>query len=120
MDEIERVIAEIVRKSVREAVSELQGELVAAVREARVSPASYGQEYITVKEAARIMGAHPSTVRKLVAAGKLSRYSVEGQLRIKVADLHAYLAREPQPGPPIDLDRRALEILSGGSATGER
>jgi excisionase family DNA binding protein len=65
-----------------------------------------------VKEAARIMSAHPATVRKLMADGKLGRYSVEGQLRVKVSDIHAYMSREGQPSPTISLDERALQIIA--------
>lgn len=71
-----------------------------------------GVIYVRVQAAAEMMSAHPSTVRKLVAEGKLGRYTVEGQLRIKVSDVHAYLAREGgAPPPTIDLSERALAIL---------
>jgi len=69
--------------------------------------------YVTVRVAAEMMSIHPSTVRKLIADGKLGRYSVEGQLRVMVSDIHAYMAREGGPASPtIDLNQRALAILS--------
>jgi excisionase family DNA binding protein len=69
--------------------------------------------YVRAQTAAEMMSAHPSTVRKLVAEGKLGKYTVEGQLRIKVSDIHAYLAREGGPASPtIDINQRALAILS--------
>jgi excisionase family DNA binding protein len=71
-----------------------------------------GPVYISVKTAAEVMSAHPVTVRRLIADGKLSRYSVEGQLRVKVTDIHAYMAREGGPSSPtIDLTERALALL---------
>ena len=72
-----------------------------------------GAMYVRSQTAAKMMSAHPSTVRKLVAEGKLGRYTVEGQLRIKVSDIHAYLAREGgAASPAIDINERALAILS--------
>lgn len=72
-----------------------------------------GAMYVRAQTAAEMMSAHPSTVRKLVAEGKLGRYTVEGQLRIKVSDIHAYLAREGgAASPTIDINERALAILS--------
>jgi excisionase family DNA binding protein len=70
-----------------------------------------GATYVTVKAAAEIMNAHPATVRRLTAAGKLGRYSVESQARVKVSDIHAYLAREGRLSPTVDLEARALAIV---------
>jgi excisionase family DNA binding protein len=67
--------------------------------------------YVTVKAAAELMSAHPATVRRLIAAGKLGRYSVESQARVKVSDIHAYMAREGCTSPTVDLEERALAIL---------
>ena len=67
--------------------------------------------YVTVRLAAQMMSAHPSTVRKLLNDGKLGRFSVEGQLRVKVSDVHAYMAREGGVSPAIDINERALAIL---------
>ena len=70
--------------------------------------------YVRAQTAAEMMSAHPSTVRKLVAEGKLGRYTVEGQLRIKVSDIHAYLAREGgAASPTIDINERALAVSKG-------
>ena len=67
--------------------------------------------YVTVKAAAEMMNAHPATVRRLIAAGKLGRYSVESQARVKVSDIHAYMAREGCVSPTIDLEARALALV---------
>src|SRR5579872_3733959 len=73
--------------------------------------------YVRAQTAAEMMSAHPSTVRKLVAERKLGRYTVEGQLRIKVSDIHAYLARKGgAASPTIDINERALAILSQSKA----
>jgi excisionase family DNA binding protein len=113
---IERLIAEAVRAAVRESVTEMQAAIEAAVREAAKQGSPAGAPYVTVKEAAAIMSAHPATVRRLVADGKLARYSVEGQLRVKLADLHAYLAREGR-AEQLDIEGRALEILGSSDRT---
>jgi excisionase family DNA binding protein len=117
VDGIQGLIAETVRNAVREALRDHEADVAGGQTDVPVGPRP---EYVSVKEAARIMSAHPATVRKLVAAGKLYRYSVEGKLRVRVAEVHAYLAREPQAGAPVDLDRRALAILGGHSPDHER
>ena len=70
-----------------------------------------GATYVTVKAAAEMMDAHPATVRRLIAAGKLGKYSVESQARVKVSDIHAYMAREGCSSPTVDLEARALAIV---------
>jgi excisionase family DNA binding protein len=113
---IEELLAQSVRSAVKETVAEeIRPVLAEAVREAVGQPArGPAATYVAVKEAARIMSAHPATVRKLIADGKLGRYSVEGQLRVKLSDIHAYMARAAQPSPTISLDERALQILGTG------
>jgi excisionase family DNA binding protein len=110
---IEELIGRVVREAVRAAAVE---EMRPAIAEAIKAATDAGQTgpflYVAVKEAARLMSAHSATVRKLVAEGKLGRYSLEGQLRVKVSDIHAYLAREGQPSPTIDLDERAIALLA--------
>jgi excisionase family DNA binding protein len=105
---VEEAVPRILEKMLPEIVR--QAERIIADDRSTVGAAGY----VPVKAAAAMMSAHPSTVRKLVADGKLGRYSVEGQIRIKVSDIHAYLARGAGPGSPtVDLQERALEILRG-------
>jgi excisionase family DNA binding protein len=121
MATIEELLAQTVRLAVRESVvEEVRPAVTAAVKEAIGEPGrGSGAAYISVKEAARIMSAHPATVRKLMADRKLGRYSVEGQLRVKVSDIHAYMGREGQPSPTISLDERALQIIAQHKAKNE-
>lgn len=110
---IEELIRDAVRSEIRRTVEELRPAIADAVQgaAAKVGPSHAPPHYVSAREAARIMGAHPATVRKLVTEGKLGRYSLEGQLRVKVSDVHAYLAREGPASPTINLDERALELL---------
>lgn len=94
----------------------LRSALPTLVAEMRAILAEEGNErrpvaYVTVKAAAEMMSAHPATVRRLIAAGKLGRYSVESQARVKVSDIHAYMAREGASSPTVDLEARALAIV---------
>lgn len=115
--EIARAVAdEVVEKAIDRALSQIVAEVKRIVDEEARSAA--GGIYLRVQAAAEMMSAHPSTVRKLVAEGKLGRYSVEGHLRIKASDIHAYVAREGgAPSPTIDLNQRALAILARTKAT---
>jgi excisionase family DNA binding protein len=94
----------------------LRSALPTLVAEIRAILAEQGSEkspatYVTVKAAAEMMSAHPATVRRLIAAGKLGRYSVESQARVKVSDIHAYMSREGGSSPTVDLEARALAMV---------
>jgi excisionase family DNA binding protein len=115
MTTIDEVLTRAVKDAVRESLEELRPVLAAAPPTA---PTAGLPTYVTVKEAARIMSAHPVTVRRLIGEGKLGRYSVEGQLRVKVTDIHAYMARSGQGSPTIDLDERAKQLLARTKGTG--
>ena len=96
---------DVLRKALPSLVAEMRAILVEETGE------KGGATYVTVKAAAEMMGAHPATVRRLIAAGKLGRYSVESQARVKVSDIHAYMAREGCSSPTVDLEARALAIV---------
>jgi excisionase family DNA binding protein len=118
MDSLSSLVREIVRAVADEviplAIDRALPKIITEVR--RVIDAderSSAGMYVRAQAAAEMMSVHPSTVRKLVAEGKLGRHTVEGQLRIKVSDIHAYLAREGgAASPTIDINERALAILS--------
>jgi len=114
--EIARIVAdEVVQQALDRALPKIVGEVRRVIDEEGRNAAAV---YVRVQTAAEMMSAHPATVRKLVADGKLGRYTVEGQLRIKASDVHAYLAREGQaPSPTIDLNQRAFAILTRTKAT---
>lgn len=112
-ESIDEVLARTFKCALRESMDELRPAIASALKDAGVGQQQPGcASYVTVKEAARIMAAHPVTVRKLISQGKLGRFSVEGQLRVKVSDIHAYMGRAGQESPTIDLDERAREILN--------
>ncbi len=114
-DAIERLIFEAVRTAVRESVPDIGPAVAAALKHAGAAhEGGAAVVYVPVKEAARLMSAHPATVRKLIADGKLCRFSVEGQLRVRVSDLHAYMARESDGAATVSVDDRAREILGQG------
>lgn len=69
--------------------------------------------YVSVRRAAEIMNAHPATVRGLIREGKLGSYSLKSEKRVKVSDIHVYMAREGASSPIISDDQRAHAIMSG-------
>jgi excisionase family DNA binding protein len=111
-ESLDDLLARTFKAALRESLGDLRPAIALAIKDAGVGTAETSPTYVTVKEAARIMTAHPVTVRRLIADGKLGRYSVEGQLRVKVSDIHAYMARAGQSSPTIDLDERARQLLS--------
>ena len=111
-ESLDDLLARSLKAAFRESLDDLRPAIASAIKDAGIGGSETTPTYVTVKEAARIMTAHPVTVRKLIAAGKLGRYSVEGQLRVKISDIHAYMARSGQSSPTIDLDERARALLS--------
>jgi excisionase family DNA binding protein len=118
MEALSALVHEIVRAVADEVIPlAIDRALPKIIREVRrvidADERSGAAMYVRAQTAAEMMSAHPSTVRKLVADGKLGRYTVEGQLRIKISDIHAYLAREGgAASPTVDMNERALAILS--------
>jgi excisionase family DNA binding protein len=118
MEALSAVVREIVRAVADEviplAIDRALPKIIAEVRRVIDADERNGAAmYVRVQTAAEMMSAHPSTVRKLVAEGKLGKYTVEGQLRIKASDIHAYLGRQGgAPSPTIDINQRALAILT--------
>ena len=115
--DIARAVAdEVVEQALDRALAKIVAEVRRVIDEEDRNAA--GGIYVRVQAAAEMMSAHPSTVRKLVAAGKLGRYSVEGQLRIKASEVHAYLVREGGASSrTVDLNQRAFAILTSAKAT---
>ncbi len=104
---IDQVVPEIVERLLPAIIAEARKAADGEQRDGT------GPVYVPVKTAAAMMSAHPVTVRRLIADGKLGRYSVEGQLRVKVTDIHAYMARAGGPSSPtIDIHERAVAILA--------
>ena len=69
--------------------------------------------YVSIKRAAEIMNAHPATVRALIREGKLVAYFLRSEKRVKVADIHIYMAREGVSPRVISVDERARATMSG-------
>ena len=118
MEALSAVVREIARAVADEviplAIDRALPKIIAEVRRVIDADERNGAAmYVRVQTAAEMMSAHPSTVRKLVAEGKLRKYTVEGQLRIKASDIHAYLGRQGgAASPTIDINQRALAILT--------
>lgn len=103
---VEEAVEPIVKKLLPVIVSEVKSILEAQgiARETAV--------YISIKKAAEIMNAHPATVRGLIREGKLGSYSLKSEKRVKVSDIHVYMAREVASSPIISVDERARAIMS--------
>lgn len=110
MTDIEHALTELIRGVVRE-------EIRLALREVEVRKPSRTSEetieFVTVKRAAKIASVHPATVRSWLSDGKLKPYRAGRVFRVKIADLEAFLARDHDKSSPIDIEKRATEILAG-------
>ena len=66
----------------------------------RVGVGAHGTdpEFVSARTAGKIAEVHPASIRRLVNAGKLRRYTYESEMRINVAELRAYLGRPSVTG----------------------
>ena len=73
-----------------------------------------GEEYMTVKEASRLLGVKPATLYAYVSRGVLKSYrqGIKRQRLYRRAEVEALLRVAPSSGPPDEgeLARRAPEI----------
>lgn len=67
--------------------------------------------YLTSKQAASVAGVTPPTIRTWAKRGDLRSYWAGGDLRVRLSDLEAYLARR-NPDNLIDLEARVREMMS--------
>ena len=107
LDQVFRAaVREVVREEVRAALDRHQHTTPAPAAEAHDDDV-----YVTVQRAAKIADVHPSTVRTFLREGALTRYAAGDSPRVKLSELHAYLARKAGNDQRIDLDKLATEIL---------
>lgn len=70
-------------------------------------------KYLSTKAAAAVASVTPPTIRKWVNDGGLPAFWAGGAMRIRLADLEAYLGRK-SPKNVIDMDARVREMMSNG------
>jgi excisionase family DNA binding protein len=80
---------------------------------------------LTIRQASEVMGRAPATIRRYIKSGRLPAEKEQGkfgeEFRIKSEDLHALgLAREENPLPGPDPERRPLPVRWAPSEDGER
>ena len=68
------------------------------VREELARRPTFADQYISVKAAARRIDVAPATIRDWINRGMLGRYHAGRELRVKVSELEALVARDPQTG----------------------
>lgn len=113
----EDLLREIVRLALRDELTALlRAELPAAVRAVvgtgKAAQAPADTEYVSASRAAEIAGVRPAAIRSWVDSGELRGHHAGRLLRIRLDDLHAYLARQRErANAPVDLDHRARELL---------
>lgn len=57
------------------------------------------RRYVTLEEAGDLLGCHPRTVRRLIAAGRLTGYRLGGRLlRVDLAEVDAVMRPLPAAG----------------------
>jgi excisionase family DNA binding protein len=96
------LIAAEVRKVVREEI-------------ARGSGATAGDDYLAVKDAARIASVATDTIRDWIKNGSLGRYHAGRVLRVKRSELHELLARPPALGATDTPEAAARAYLRRAS-----
>ncbi len=100
------------REMLREMLREVVREEIAAHR-AEPAPEG-GGEYVPVHVAAGVVGVDPATIRRWQKSGAIGRYKAGRENRVKLSELHAYLARDARPDESPDVDALARRILADG------
>jgi excisionase family DNA binding protein len=67
--------------------------------------------YLSTKMAAKIAGVSPATIRSWVKRGELREYWAGNDLRVRLVDIEAYLARK-NPENAVDLEAQIREMMS--------
>lgn len=91
--------------------------IVAAVSaETEKQKSDAGPEYVSLKDAGKIICAHPETISRLIDAKRLGRHWLGTKPRVKVSELRAYMDLASGPAPAVDLDDRATAIMARRAA----
>jgi excisionase family DNA binding protein len=109
---VEQLLRQLVREAIREELAELEKRLKVMLEAAQPSAATV---YLTTEQAAKIASVEPDTIRQWVKDGHVKRYG-HGRLRVKAADLEAYLERRSvRAVAPEDIqarvERAAVRLL---------
>ena len=108
---LEETLRGLVRDVLRD---ELPGLLKAALPQVAASGAPVLDGYLATNAAARLAGVRPETIRRWIDAGDLPVHRAGRLVRVRRSELEAYLARgRKMADQPIDLEKRAREILGG-------
>jgi excisionase family DNA binding protein len=97
-DGFRALIANEVRKVIREEL-------------ARGPAVGRADDYVSVREAARVASLATDTIRDWIAKGSLGRYRAGRLLRVKRAELDALLVRPSASGPPETPEAAATAYL---------
>jgi excisionase family DNA binding protein len=108
-DAIRTTVRDAVTDGLRPALDELRAlrqQLATASQ-----PSSADDVYVSCARAAEIVSVSACTIRRWVSSGKLHAHRAGRRVRIRLADLRAFLARTPEPVVD-DPDALAARILA--------
>jgi excisionase family DNA binding protein len=106
---LDEALRTLVRDVVRE---ELRAQASATSRDTQET-SQQDAVYISTRQAAKIAGVHPATIRDWMHRGLLQEHHAGRELRVHSGELHALMrGAKKAPSQVIDLDARADEILS--------
>jgi excisionase family DNA binding protein len=102
---IDIALRELVREVVRE-------EIRAALRELPATPrAAQAEEFLSVLDAAAILGVHPSTLRGWISSGRVKSFKAGRHHRLRRDDLQAFMDGVPDAGP-VDVEALARRLAA--------
>lgn len=104
---LERQLADIVEAAVQQAVQPLREDLARLHQRLAERPRPSGDEYLSTKEAAELLGLSPKTIRGWLASGVLTPHGTSHALRVSRAELEAI--RPDMAGRPGGRSRAELE-----------
>ncbi len=114
---LEEVVRLIVREEMRAVLREELSGLVAPPPSAPPSTplkaVVSGDEYLPTKEAARVAGVRPETIRIWVTSKRLPAHWAGTRLRIRRDQLESFLSSGGGEQHAVDMEVRARDILDG-------
>jgi excisionase family DNA binding protein len=107
---IDTAIREAVREVVREEIRLAVREELARIR-LDAEAGSRADTYLSVGEAAKVMGVHPGTVRAWIRDGQLPQHRAGRHYRVRKSELEAF-ARSLPPKEAEEIEKRAAKLAA--------
>lgn len=104
------LLADVVREQLRLALGD---DLPTRLREATSTDAPPPDDgYVSMQRAAEIAQVNPNSIRNWIRRGDLREYRAGRLVRVRLAELHRYLARPPETTTAVNAEQDVRRMLA--------